>query len=254
MRPLTAGLLSLALLACAAGASAQQFPARPVRMIVPFVAGGGAEDDLGSFGLDGYTHVETRSNVWNMNWKLVLDTFTESYHIRWLHKDSIAPAFNSDCVIFEQFGRNCASIGLRANVLDEVAKPKEEWSLLPYGTIQYFLVPNALLVHQLGSITTEQVYLELTFLTLAMLVVGGITSLWGAVVGALAISGLDSFLTQAEQGVHVLGFKLDLPSGSRLVCLAAIMALVLILRPSGLTGGRELRLPRRRRRAAEVGA
>ena len=113
---------------------------------------------------------------------------------------------------------------------------------------------GALLVHQLGSITTEQVYLELTFLTLAMLVVGGITSLWGAVVGALAISGLDSFLTQAEQGVHVLGFKLDLPSGSRLVCLAAIMALVLILRPSGLTGGRELRLPRRRRRTAEAGA
>jgi nitrite reductase/ring-hydroxylating ferredoxin subunit len=113
---------------------------------------GGAQDDLGSFGLDGYTHIETRSNVWEMNWKLVLDTFTESYHIRWLHKDSIAPAFNSDCVIFEPFGRNCLSIGLRANVLDEVSKPKEEWSLLPYGTIQYFLVPNALIVHQLDHI------------------------------------------------------------------------------------------------------
>jgi branched-chain amino acid transport system permease protein len=103
---------------------------------------------------------------------------------------------------------------------------------------------GGLLVHELGSITTEQVYLELTFLTLAMLVVGGLTSLSGAVVGALAVSGLDSFLSQAEQGVHVLGLKLDLPSGTRLVFLASIMALVLILRPSGLTGGRELRLPR----------
>ena len=100
-----------------------------------------------------------------------------------------------------------------------------------------------MLVHQLGSITTEQVYLEVTFLTLAMLVIGGLTSLWGAVVGALAVSGLDSFLSQAEQGVHVLGLKLDLPSGTRLVFLAAIMAVVLILRPSGLTGGREARLP-----------
>jgi branched-chain amino acid transport system permease protein len=103
---------------------------------------------------------------------------------------------------------------------------------------------GGLLVHQLGSITTDQVYLELTFLTLAMLVIGGATSLWGAVVGALAVSGLDSFLSQAEQGVHVLGHRLDLPSGTRLVFLAAIMALVLILRPTGLTGGRELRLPR----------
>ena len=47
------------------------------------------------------------------------------------------------------------------------------------------------------------------------------TSLWGAVVGALAISGLDSFLTQAEQGIHVLrpqarpavGLTAGLPGG-----------------------------------------
>ena len=37
---------------------------------------------------------------------------------------------------------------------------------------------------------------------------------------------------------------LDLPSGTRLVLLGAIMALMLILRPSGLTGGREFSLPR----------
>ncbi len=42
---------------------------------------------------------------------------------------------------------------------------------------------GGLYVHMLGSITTEQVYLELTFITLAMLVIGGATSLWGAVVG-----------------------------------------------------------------------
>jgi branched-chain amino acid transport system permease protein len=129
------------------------------------------------------------------------------------------------------------------------------WAFTISGALAGFA--GGLYVHLLGSITTEQVYLELTFLTLAMLVVGGLTSLWGAVVGALAVSGLDSFLSQAESGVHV-GFKLDLPQGTRVVFLAAIMALVLILRPSGLTGGRELRLPRlgRRaaRRAAEAGA
>lgn len=109
------------------------------------------------------------------------------------------------------------------------------WAFTLSGALCGFA--GGLLVHMLGSITTEQVYLELTFLTLAMLVVGGITSLWGAVVGALAISGLDSVLGNAEDGF--------LPEGSRLVVLGALMALVLILRPSGLTGGRELRLPRR---------
>jgi branched-chain amino acid transport system permease protein len=102
---------------------------------------------------------------------------------------------------------------------------------------------GGLLVHELGSITTEQVYLELTFLTLAMLVVGGASSLWGAVLGALTVSGLSSFLAEAEQGVDI-GATLDLPSGTRLIILGSIMALVLIVRPSGLTRGHELRLRR----------
>jgi branched-chain amino acid transport system permease protein len=117
------------------------------------------------------------------------------------------------------------------------------WAFTLSGALCGFA--GGLYVHMLGSITTEQVYLELTFLTLAMLVVGGLTSLWGAVVGALAVSGLDSVLGNAEDGISV-GFTLDLPEGARIVVLGGLMALVLILRPSGLTGGRELRLPRRR--------
>ena len=115
------------------------------------------------------------------------------------------------------------------------------WAFTVSGALAGFA--GALLVHLLGSITTEQVYLELTFLTLAMLVVGGVTSLWGAVLGALVVSALDSFLIEAEQGVKV-GISLDLPQGTRLIFLGAIMALVLIVRPSGLTGGREFRLVR----------
>lgn len=97
---------------------------------------------------------------------------------------------------------------------------------------------GGLYVHQLGIITPELFYLDLTFVTLAMLVFGGMGSLWGAVVGALAISALNSFLGDAENTVDV-GFHLTLPNGTRLVTVGAVMALVLILKPSGLTGGRE---------------
>ena len=44
-----------------------------------------------------------------------------------------------------------------------------------------------------------------------------------------------------------IGLHLMLPTGTRLVTIGAVMALVLILRPSGITGGLEVRLPRRRR-------
>ena len=100
---------------------------------------------------------------------------------------------------------------------------------------------GGLYVHLL-PLNTETLYLDLTFITLAMLVVGGASSLWGAVVGALAVSALDSFLAQAENTVDVFGGSLDLPAGTRLVVVGALMAIVLIVRPSGITGGREFGL------------
>jgi branched-chain amino acid transport system permease protein len=103
---------------------------------------------------------------------------------------------------------------------------------------------GGLYVHQLGLIAPDLTYLDLTFVTLAMLVFGGVASLWGAVLGALAISALNSFLGDAENTVHV-GFRLTLPAGTRLVTIGAVMALVIILRPSGLTGGREFGWRRR---------
>jgi branched-chain amino acid transport system permease protein len=100
---------------------------------------------------------------------------------------------------------------------------------------------GGLYVHLL-PVNTESVYLDLTFITLAMLVVGGATSLWGAVVGALAVSALDSYLAVAENGTSLFGWHIDLPAGTRVIVVGALMALVLILRPAGLTGGREFRL------------
>jgi len=106
---------------------------------------------------------------------------------------------------------------------------------------------GGLYVHLL-PLNTETVYLDLTFITLAMLVIGGMTSLWGAVVGALAVSGLDSVLAEAENGLDIGGISIDLPTGTRIVIVGALMALVLIIKPSGLTGGRELSFDRFRRR------
>lgn len=101
---------------------------------------------------------------------------------------------------------------------------------------------GGLLVHQLGSITVDQVFLELTFLTLAMLVIGGSASLWGATVGALVISLLDSWLSAAENTVHVVFFTVTLPNGASDLILGVIMAAMLLFRPSGITGGAEFSL------------
>ena len=49
-----------------------------------------------------------------------------------------------------------------------------------------------------------------------------------------------------------VGWHLKVPSGTAEIVLGVLMAVVLILRPSGITGGRELFLPRRRRPVADL--
>jgi branched-chain amino acid transport system permease protein len=95
-------------------------------------------------------------------------------------------------------------------------------------------------------------YLDLTFITLAMLIVGGSGSLLGAVVGALALNGIYSFFSAATNTVDLLGWHLTVPAGTAEIVLGVLMAVVLILRPSGITGGREFSLPRRRRPVVDL--
>jgi branched-chain amino acid transport system permease protein len=110
-------------------------------------------------------------------------------------------------------------------------------------TVSGFLagLAGGLYVHLL-PLNVNSVHLDLTFLTLAMLVVGGSGSLFGAVAGALVISAIDSWLAVAENGTSLFGWHVDLPAGTAEIVIGVVMAAVLILRPNGLTGGREFRL------------
>jgi branched-chain amino acid transport system permease protein len=99
---------------------------------------------------------------------------------------------------------------------------------------------GALYAHFITTFNPDQFYLAATFVVIAMLVFGGIGSLAGAVLGTLLYSALAELLRRVAGG-EVGG--LDLPAGTAEVVLAALLLLVLIKRPGGLTGGREIPFP-----------
>ena len=96
-------------------------------------------------------------------------------------------------------------------------------------------VGGALTAGQLGSFSPSAFYLSITFLTVAMLVVGGLTSVAGAVVGAITLSVLAELLRRTEAVAGITGLQQ--------IGFAAVMLAILILRPAGITAGREFRLP-----------
>jgi branched-chain amino acid transport system permease protein len=73
---------------------------------------------------------------------------------------------------------------------------------------------------------------------------GGVSSLLGAVVGAITISLFNILLDNASGlGIHVFGLKITAPSGTSLVGIAVVMLAILLLRPAGITGGKEFSAP-----------
>jgi phenylpropionate dioxygenase-like ring-hydroxylating dioxygenase large terminal subunit len=109
----------------------------------------GAQVEISEYGLEGFHLVEARENTWDFNWKLVLDTFTEAYHIRSLHKNSIAPTYLSEVSICDSFGPHPRMIGLLKSVFDEIKKPDEtDWRFLPHTTTQYLFMPSGLITYQ----------------------------------------------------------------------------------------------------------
>ena len=99
---------------------------------------------------------------------------------------------------------------------------------------------GALYAHFLGVVNPDAFYLGLTFVTLSMLVVGGMNSLSGAVLGVVVLSLTIQVLRWLEKGVDAGGTTLSIPNGTQEIAIGIIMIVILMFRPTGLTRNSEL--------------
>ncbi|MDE0388017.1 MAG: branched-chain amino acid ABC transporter ATP-binding protein/permease [Rhodospirillales bacterium] len=104
-------------------------------------------------------------------------------------------------------------------------------------------IGGVLKAHFIGSIAVKTFWLGPTFVTLAMLIVGGQRSLTGAVVGVVTVAALLEFLRQLEAGLPIGDMNLQSPRYLRELGIALVMLVILIVRPSGITMGREIPWP-----------
>lgn len=162
----------------------------------------------------------------------------------------VALGWAAAAIIAANFYANSASgLALRATREDEAAASASGINMYRHRLLALVLsgfftgVSGALLGHSIGVLNPDSFYLGITFISLAMLVVGGIGSLSGAVIGVLSLSLLIEALVRLEQGVSLGKAQFALPGGAQEILIGLVMILVLIFRPAGLLAGRELRLP-----------
>lgn len=103
-------------------------------------------------------------------------------------------------------------------------------------------VAGGLYALSIGSFSAADFFLDLTILLFAMMVVGGMRSLSGAILGTSIVSIVSYFFSKLQNGFSLGGLSLDVPPGTANVSIALCMIVVLLFRNEGLLGDREINL------------
>ena len=143
------------------------------------------------------------------------------------------------------YSRSKWGLALRASRDDEVAAKAAGVNVFGQRLIAFVVsaffcgMAGGLFGHFLGMLTVDSFYLGMTFITLSMLVVGGMQSLSGAVIGVVLLTVVIDVLRRLESGVG----GVTIPSSSAEVGVGLILLLILIFRRTGITGNQEIYFP-----------
>jgi phenylpropionate dioxygenase-like ring-hydroxylating dioxygenase large terminal subunit len=105
----------------------------------------GLGPELADYGFESWHFYEELSGVFDANWKLIHDTFTESYHVFSLHRDTLAEDVLSTPFVGENFGPHTRGIAVRREVTKLLERPESEWELRPFASIVYLLFPSVVI-------------------------------------------------------------------------------------------------------------
>jgi branched-chain amino acid transport system permease protein len=107
------------------------------------------------------------------------------------------------------------------------------------GTL-FFATAGIAYAFFLGTISARPFYFNYVFLTVAMLILGGLRSVSGAVIGTLLISiGLET-IRWLETGPTIVGVELPQMLGLSGLMLGVVIVAVMAFLPNGIMGNREI--------------
>ena len=99
-------------------------------------------------------------------------------------------------------------------------------------------VAGSLWAHFITSFSPKSFFFAQAFSIITMLVVGGLGSVSGSVVGVFLITVLSELLRNAERGVDIGALHIPPVYGASQILMAVLFVLVIVFKPAGLMGGR----------------
>ena len=117
---------------------------------------GEAAVDLDDFNVGSYLPFDRWESSWPCNWKLLVDTFLESYHVFSLHRTTVGKYYLSQPMTYRGYGPNLRFQTCQKSILELAETPEDEWDLLSRATVEYLIAPNTILSHSVDHFAVYQ--------------------------------------------------------------------------------------------------
>ena len=101
-------------------------------------------------------------------------------------------------------------------------------------------VGGALWAHFIMSFSPKSFFFAEAFNIITMLVIGGMGSVSGSIIGVVSITALSEILRNAERGINLGVLQIPPVYGASQILIAIIFIMVIIYRPMGLMGSNEV--------------
>jgi phenylpropionate dioxygenase-like ring-hydroxylating dioxygenase large terminal subunit len=102
--------------------------------------------DLQGFGTETSQVYGTVVMTRELSWKLGIDVFLESYHLRPTHRTSIYPMFFDNVGLVDPIGPHLRNVFPKRSIRELPALPEKQWELRRHANVLFHIFPNTLVL------------------------------------------------------------------------------------------------------------
>jgi len=140
-------------------------------------------------------------------------------------------------------GRAFISIGKDQCLAEHMGINLLKYKIYAFGFSAFFTAIGAILwVHLILNLFPRAFDLILVFSVVTMIVIGGMGSVSGSIIGAAIVTLFTETLAPIEEGFNFFGFQVPQALGLTTILLGVLLIVVLIKKPEGIMGEREISL------------
>ena len=111
------------------------------------------DDLLAGLGLGAMVCHAAEDHDLGCNWKMLTDGFLEIYHLKYLHRNTIAPYFPAHAVVYSRYGDHLLAALPKNRLWRELPNtPRDQWRILEGLTMAIALVPGTVIQWQAGHV------------------------------------------------------------------------------------------------------